>query len=90
MAHGRLQAAITAVDIVLPLSLFIPLSLCDRYENEIHHCEITHLEMEMYWTLLPKAKRHNEIMYKKSQPRYKKIKIKRIIVTYFVRTTTKL
>lgn len=33
MAHGRLQAAITAVDIVLPLSLFISLSLCDRYEN---------------------------------------------------------
>jgi len=33
MAHGRLQAAITAVDIVLPLSLFIPLSHCDRYEK---------------------------------------------------------
>jgi len=33
MAHGRLQAAITVVDIVLPLSLFISLSLWDRYEK---------------------------------------------------------
>jgi len=44
MAHGRQQAAITTVDIVLTLSLFLFFYLfAADMKSEIHHCEITHL-----------------------------------------------
>lgn len=39
MAHGRLQAAITVVDIVLPLSFFLSLFLC---------LFVTHIKSKMY------------------------------------------
>jgi len=46
MAHGRLQAAITAADIVLPLSLFLFFYFFEANTNsEIYHWEITHIEM---------------------------------------------
>jgi len=44
MAHGRLQAAITTVDIVLPLSIFLFFYLfVTDMKSEIYHCEITNL-----------------------------------------------